>query len=90
MTGANVRNVMAFEINVRNKKDAAIQIRIEDQVPVPNTKDITVDNLEDSDADIDEDTGIMSWDLKIEPGKSSKLALKYQVRYPRHSALVLE
>jgi hypothetical protein len=90
MIGSNVRNTFAYEITVRNKKEGPIHIRIEDHVPVPNTKEITVDELEDSNAEVDDNTGMRTWNLTIPPGKSEKLLLKYQVKYPKHSSIILE
>lgn len=86
----NRKVVFAYAITVRNKKQQALEIRIEDQVPVPNTKEITVDKLEDSNAEFSEDTGLLVWNKKLEPGQIEKIDLKYAVKYPRWSKLILE
>jgi hypothetical protein len=88
--GSNQKAVYAYDIVIRNKKNQPITIVIEDQIPVPNTKDITVDKLEDSDGDYEEATGILKWKKDIVPGKTETLKLKYAVRYPRHSQMILE
>ncbi|MEJ0029469.1 MAG: DUF4139 domain-containing protein [Bacteroidota bacterium] len=48
--GSNRKSTFAYEISVRNKKSYPVNIRIEDQLPVPNTKDISVDDIEISKA----------------------------------------
>ena len=88
--GSNRKNVFAYKISVRNKKAQEIRLRIDDQVPLPNTKEITVDKLEDSGAAVDDETGLLTWNLRVPPGKTQDLELRYMVKYPRYSALVLE
>jgi hypothetical protein len=88
--GANRKNVFAYEISIRNKKEQPIRIRVEDQFPVPNTKEISVDELESSGGSVNEESGLVTWDFTLPPGKSEKVELKYVVKYPRHAALILE
>jgi hypothetical protein len=88
--GSNRKSLFAYEINIRNKKSFPINIRIEDQVPVPNTKDISVDNIEDSDAINIEESGLLTWNYKVEPGKTQKIDLRYEVKYPKYSNIILE
>jgi hypothetical protein len=88
--GANRRNTSAYEIKIRNKKGEPINIRIEDQVPVPNTREISVDTVEDSDATTDKDTGRKTWNLKLQPGQNQTISLQYVVKYPKYSRLILE
>jgi uncharacterized protein (TIGR02231 family) len=87
----NQRKVtFAYEIKVRNKKLYPIDIRIEDQIPVPNTKDIVVDKVEDTHAGHNPDTGLLTWNRTVDSGKTEKLDLRYSVKYPRGSRIVLE
>lgn len=88
--GSNRRALFAYEISVRNKKAHTIDIRIEDQLPVPNTKEIAVEEIEDSDAIKGEETGLLTWNLKVEPGKTQKIDLKYEIKYPRYHDIILE
>jgi uncharacterized protein (TIGR02231 family) len=86
----NRKVLFGYEIIVRNKKQQEIDIRIEDQLPVPNTKEITVDKIDDSKGEYKEDTGLLTWNKKIAAGKTEKIALKYSVKYPKHARVVLE
>ncbi|HZY80994.1 MAG TPA: mucoidy inhibitor MuiA family protein [Cyclobacteriaceae bacterium] len=88
--GSNRKALFSYEISVRNKKAYPIDIRIEDQYPIPNTKDITVDEIEDSGAIKSEENGLLTWNLKVEPGKTSKIDLKYEIKYPRYHNIILE
>ncbi len=90
LIGGNKKSLMAYQINIRNKKQGAITILVEDQIPVPNTKEITVDLIESSKAQYVEGTGNLKWRLTIPSAKTEKLALKYSVKYPKERQLILE
>lgn len=88
--GPNRKAQFAYEISVRNKKALPINIRVEDQLPVPNNKDIAVEEGTISKAIKDEDTGILTWNLKVAPGKTEKRDLRYEIRYPKGRSIILE
>jgi hypothetical protein len=88
--GSNQKALFAYDIVVRNKKSLPITIVLEDQIPVPNTKEITVDKLEDSNGDYKESTGIIKWKREIASGKSETIRLKYAIRYPKEQQVILE
>jgi len=82
--------MVAYEISIRNKKSQPLTIVVEDQIPLTNDKDISVDKVEDSDADYDTQTGLLKWRKEIAPGKTEMINLKYAVRFPKHSRMILE
>lgn len=88
--GSNRKELVGFEIKVRNKKQQPIHITIEDQVPVATNKEITVDLLESSKAEYNKVTGTLRWKLKLEPGDNKQMDLKYEVKYPKDQRLVIE
>lgn len=88
--GSNRIETRSFEITVKNLKKQTIAITIEDQIPVSTTDEIIVELLETSNAKVDKNRGILSWELKIEPGKEQKLMFKYQVKYPKQHTIMLE
>lgn len=88
--GSNSKVVMAYEISVRNKKAEDITLVIEDQVPIPNTKSISVDVLELSNGEHNQETGSVKWKQKIPAGSTHSVKLAYAVRYPKYSAVALE
>jgi len=88
--GSNQKATFAYDIAIRNKKAQPITIVIEDQIPIPNTKEISVDKVEDSRGDYNETTGAIKWRKEIAPGKSETLKMTYTVRFPKYSSMVLE
>lgn len=90
LVGANQKSSYTFDISVRNKKAQPIFIVIEDQLPVPNTKEISVDKLEDSKAEYNEETGQLKWKRNVGAGKTENIKLRYSVRFPKGNPIVLE
>ncbi len=77
-----------IELVVRNTKSIAIDLVLEDQIPVKTgTNEIKVDLLEGEGALMDEATGLLTWKLKLEPKESKKIKFTYQIRYPKGKTL---
>lgn len=79
----------AWEISVRNNKRQEIELTIEDQVPVTNSREIDVKYIDLGGADKEKNTGIIEWRIKLKPSGSKKLKFKYEVRYPSYLNLEL-
>jgi hypothetical protein len=90
VVGSNQKSMVGYEISIRNKKSQHLTIVVEDQIPIANDKDISVDKLEDSDAEHDGETGLLKWKKEIDPGKTELISLKYVVRFPKNSRMILE
>ncbi len=84
----NVEEVIAFEIKVRNNKTTPIQVKLMDQIPISNNKDIKINVEETSLAQVEEDTGIASWGLALSPGEEIVKSLKYKVKYPKKYKMI--
>ncbi|RME00157.1 MAG: mucoidy inhibitor MuiA family protein, partial [Bacteroidetes bacterium] len=83
LIGKNRVVELEFEIFVRNDKRSAIDLTVYDQIPVSFEKSIVVDNVEISDGELDEKTGIITWKVKLNPGESRTFQKKYRVKYPK-------
>jgi hypothetical protein len=79
-----------YEISVRNSKRVAINIRVLDQFPVSTNKEINVDDMKAPDAQIDKETGMVTWIVSLPPGQERKLRISYSVKYPKDRKVVLE
>ena len=79
-----------WEISVRNTRSEKVSIKVYDQVPVSLNSDITVTTEELSDGNFNKETGIVVWNLELNPGESRKLRLRYQVKYPKNRRLDIE
>ncbi len=75
----------SIEIVVRNTKNIAVDINLEDQIPVSqNPADIKVTLLDANGASLDEITGFLNWKLKLGSKESKKIVFTYEIRYPKN------
>lgn len=81
--GGKKKTIRGFKTTVMNTRSVAVTVLIEDQVPLSSESDIevTVDDL--NGGTLDPETGIVTWEVEIQPGASVEKVLKYSVRYPR-------
>lgn len=72
-----------YEITVKNNKKQSVEMLVKDQHPISQVKEIEVSLTDNGDADVNTETGIMSWMVKLKPGESKKLRFSYQLKYPK-------
>lgn len=76
-----------YDITVRNNKKEAIQILVEDQYPISTDKEITIELLEKEKAKINEETGILTWEINLGSNETKKIRMSYKVRYPKDKTI---
>ncbi len=85
--GAN-KQVFTYEITVKNNKVTPIQMLLKDQHPLSAVKEVEVSLDEAGDAEVNPETGVLTWKLDLKPGESRKLRFVYSVKYPRDKRIV--
>lgn len=85
--GGNKKESLAYEIIVKNNRSIPVNIEIVDQVPISKQSEITVDVTETSEADWNETTGALTWQMALPPGESSSVDLAYSIKYPKSKAI---
>ena len=81
--GDKVVKELNYEITVRNGKKEAIDITLEDQVPVSKNDDIKINLIESSSGNVDKESGKISWKMNVQPSAIEKRFLKFSVKYPK-------
>ncbi|HEX4373720.1 MAG TPA: mucoidy inhibitor MuiA family protein [Puia sp.] len=81
--GSNKKQVFTFEITVKNNKNEKMQMLLKDQYPLSSTKDIEVELLDSSKAEVNEETGVLTWRLELAPGENKKVRVSYSIKYPK-------
>lgn len=81
--GTNVRETFAYTLTVRNTRKEPINIAIQDQQPISNDKDIVIEDKDLGNAEYNETTGIITWNLTLAPNESKELNFAYTVKYPK-------
>jgi uncharacterized protein (TIGR02231 family) len=88
--GGSKTDERSWEITIRNKKQQPINITIQDQFPTSTNKDIVVDKGNYKEGSLDESTNMITWRLKIDPAKETKIGFNYSVKSPKSASIVLE
>lgn len=78
---------LAYEILVKNNKQQSIDILIQDQIPVSKNSDIEVDVFKRDQAELNQDKGILSWNLSVPPNNLSKVEFGYTIKYNKDKTL---
>ena len=81
--GTNQEKTFTYEITVKNSKSEAINLKLQDQYPISTDNDISV-KLESNDkAEVNEETGALTWQLRLKPGEERKIRFSYSVKFPK-------
>ncbi len=87
--GNSRKEIRAYEISLKNKKNSNIEIVVEDQIPISTIQEIEVELLESPNAVYDKTTGKLIWKINLNPGEEKKLQFKYSVKYPKDKTINL-
>jgi TonB-dependent SusC/RagA subfamily outer membrane receptor len=85
--GSNKKQVFTWQITVRNNKKEKVRMLLKDQYPISSTKDIEEELLENGGAQVNRETGILTWNLELAPGESRVFRISYSVKYPKDKVL---
>lgn len=82
----------AFKITVRNGHATAVRVAVEDQLPVSETDDVTVEMLPSSTPPTERDArnrrGVLGWTFTAAPGEAHEIDLGWSVRWPSDKMVV--
>jgi len=81
--GNNKKQTFTYEITVKNNKKEKIQLLLKDQYPISTSKDIEGELLDSSGAEVNTETGVLTWKLQLAPGESKKFRLSYSLKCPK-------
>lgn len=71
-----------FRTTIKNNKADNVKLVIYDQVPVSYHDDVKVELEEYGTANLEEDSGILRWDITLGSGENNEFDLKYEIVYP--------
>lgn len=81
--GNKVEETFTWVIKVKNNKTSKVNIRLQDQIPVSQDKEIEVKSEIGNGGKLDEESGIITWNLDLVPGQNQELRFTYKVKYPK-------
>ncbi|MBL7893082.1 MAG: DUF4139 domain-containing protein [Bacteroidia bacterium] len=85
--GSTKKEAYAYEIAIKNNRKTPIQIEINDQLPISQQGDITVEEIELSKAEKDVITGKLTWKYTLQPDEMKKLNLSFAIKYPKNKTI---
>ena len=78
-----------YKIEVKNNKKDAINLVLEDRIPISENKEIKVENIETGTAQYNDKTGILRWKIQLQPNATDKKEFTYTVKYPKFMKVYL-
>jgi hypothetical protein len=72
-----------YQITARNLKKQAINLKILDQLPISNNKDVEIFDTDIAGGELNKDTNQINWSQILAPNTDKKIILKYSVKYPK-------
>jgi uncharacterized protein (TIGR02231 family) len=89
LIGLKKTESLKYEIQVKNNRSSPIVIKIQDQIPVSQESEITVDAEQISGAALDTESGRLQWIPKIMPGEKASYIVAFSVKYPRSKEVAI-
>jgi uncharacterized protein (TIGR02231 family) len=76
-----------YDIIVRNNKKEEINMLLKDQYPLSTDKEMTIELLEKDGAKANEETGVLTWEIKLKPNETKKYRISYKIKYPKDKVI---
>lgn len=86
-SGNFTKQTFTFEVTVKNNKNTQVDLLLKDQYPISSVKEIEVQLEKDTTAAVNEELGILTWKLALQPGESRKVRFSYTVKYPKEKRI---
>ena len=80
---SNVETTVTITLNIKNMKDKEIDLSIKDQIPISQDANIKITNVAVYPGNLNSNTGIIDWTLKLQPKEVKELKFSYTVKYPK-------
>ena len=81
---------LTWRITVKNSRKEAVSLTLRDQIPVSENSNITVTTEELSGGKLNDSTGVVEWQLQLQPNEQRELTVAYRVKYPKSRWLNVE
>ena len=81
---------VGWDLTVRNTKTTTVDLEVRDQQPLSPQSEFEVKLVESPGAQVNEQTGQLTWNFTLEPKATKKLGFSYTVKHPKEMPVVLE
>ncbi|HBH06774.1 MAG TPA: hypothetical protein DDX92_09240 [Flavobacteriales bacterium] len=83
--GSSIKSTRTYEIKVKNTNRKKVGVTVKDQYPLSSHKDVSVKLLESEGAVVNDQTGVLTWKMDLEPGEEKTVKFAFEVKYPKKS-----
>ncbi len=81
---------VGWDITVRNTKSVPVELELRDQYPLSPRSEVEVKLVENGGADVNDQTGLLTWKINVAPKETKKVGFAYTVKYPKDMPVVVE
>lgn len=87
LIGTNKKQTYKYRLTVKNTNSTSVKFTLRDQLPVSQDKDIKIETITVSNAEIDNDSGSLKWNFNLKPNESREFIVAFSVRFPKEKNL---
>jgi uncharacterized protein (TIGR02231 family) len=87
LLGNEITKTISYELRMKNNKSKAVNLLIEDQLPLSQNKDIKIEMKDVDKADYNDKTGLLKWNTTLETKGYKTLTFSYAVTYNKDMPL---
>lgn len=88
-TGSNRILDRTYDLEIKNNKAGAIELKLMDRIPISQNKEIKVDDIEVNNADYNDKKGLLTWNLKLSSQETKTERFSFKVKYPKYKRVTL-
>lgn len=81
---------VGWDITVRNTKDVPVDLELRDQYPLSPRSEVEVKLEDQGGAEVNVQTGMLTWKITLAPKETKKLGFGYTVKYPKDIPVMVE
>ncbi|MCB9261220.1 MAG: DUF4139 domain-containing protein [Flavobacteriales bacterium] len=85
--GSNKVYSATYQIEVRNNSGNPIDLVLEDQIPTTTNQNIKIELVNADGGELNAQTGLITWRMKLAPQKKQIVKYKYTIEYPKEQTL---
>ena len=75
--------ILSFEIEIKNTSKTEVNLTVEDLIPITINEEIEIKLLEGNGAQFNEETGRLTWELKLKPAEKKVIKFTYSVEHDK-------
>lgn len=89
IVGDKKERTMSYSIEIKNLKATSIDLIIQDQIPITQNADITIEAVDSGKANYNALTGMLEWNFNLKPKESKTLNFSYKVKHNKDQQIQL-